>query len=137
MVGLHDPPVFARDYDLVVQLWHLIHGIFLWDYIMTIKFEWEYLTGKRKFQWTLVLYSGIRHSALCSAICSLVFLNVTHRINCQQWVIWTLIFSFTAVTCTSILIALRVNSTWNHNIIIMVFTFGMVLTNLAFLLRCA
>ncbi|KAH9031889.1 hypothetical protein EDB85DRAFT_1300571 [Lactarius pseudohatsudake] len=56
---------------------------FSWDFFTTLDFEWDYITGRRKFRWTLLLYSLSRLGALGTTICNLVGYNVTHQINCQ------------------------------------------------------
>ncbi|KAI9461944.1 hypothetical protein BJY52DRAFT_1185290 [Lactarius psammicola] len=124
MVNFRDPAVIKADFD----------GVFLWDFFTTMGFEWDYITGKRKFRWTLVLYSLSRIGALGTTIGNIVGFNVTHEINCQQWIIWTLITAYTSFACASALIALRVVAIWRRNYLVTGLTIGMWLTNVGFLL---
>ncbi|KAH9962909.1 hypothetical protein BC827DRAFT_179781 [Russula dissimulans] len=133
MVNSHDPVVVQRDYTTLIHLMHFLDGVFLWEFFTSMKFEWEHLTGKKKFKWTLLLYSWSRICAVGGTICNLIGFNVTHSINCQQWITWNLIFNFASFTCASMLNTLRVIAVWNCNIIIAVLVFGMGLASIGFL----
>ncbi|KAH8995892.1 hypothetical protein EDB86DRAFT_1071117 [Lactarius hatsudake] len=134
MVNFHDFDVIRADYTAFVNVMHCLVGVFLWDFFTTLYFEWDYITGRRKFRWTLLLYSLSRLGALGTTICNIVGFNVTHEINCQQWVLWSLIMAFTSVTCASALISLRVVAIWGRNYLVMGLTIGIWLTNVGFLL---
>ncbi|KAH9069416.1 hypothetical protein EDB83DRAFT_2674431 [Lactarius deliciosus] len=134
MVNFHDFEVIRADYAAFVNVMHCLVGVFLWDFFTTLYFEWDYITGRRKFRWTLLLYSLSRLGALGTAICNIVGFNVTHEINCQQWVLWSLITAFMSVTCASALISLRVVAIWGRNYLVMGLTIGIWLTNVGFLL---
>jgi hypothetical protein len=108
MVNFHNPAVIKADFFTLVNFIHCVVGVFLWDFFTTLEFEWEYLAGRRKFQWTLVLYSLSRLGAMGNAIGNLVGFNVTHEINCQLWITFTLILAYTSFACASALIGLRV-----------------------------
>ncbi|KAH8978712.1 hypothetical protein EDB92DRAFT_1908333 [Lactarius akahatsu] len=134
MVDFHDLAVIKADFTAFVNVMHCMVGVFLWDFFTTLDFEWDYITGRRKFRWTLLLYSFSRLGALGTAICNIVGFNVTHEINCQQWVLWSLITAYTSVTCASALITLRVVAIWGRNYLVVGLTIGLWLTNLGFLL---
>ncbi|KAI0270600.1 hypothetical protein BC834DRAFT_967354 [Gloeopeniophorella convolvens] len=134
MTNFHDPAVIQGDALALVKFMHCLDGVFLWDLFTTMGFEWEYLTGKRKYRWTMVLYSLSRLGALGNVFCNLIGFNVTHEINCQQWIIWNLILAYVSFGCASALIALRVVAIWHHNRVVMALTSGMWLTNIGFLI---
>lgn len=134
MVNFHDPAVLKADFIALVNFMHCLDGIFLWDFVTSLGFEWDYITGKKKFRWTLLLYSFSRIGALGNAICNIVGFNVTHQMNCQQWIVWNLILAYTSFACASALIALRVVAIWRHNYVVTGLTIGMWLTNVGFLL---
>ncbi|KAH9162277.1 hypothetical protein EDB89DRAFT_653257 [Lactarius sanguifluus] len=134
MVNFHDLAVIRADYTAFINVLHCLVGVFLWDFFMTLDFEWEYITGRRKFRWTLLLYSLSRLGALGATICNIVGFNVTHQINCQQWILWSLITGYTSFTCASALISLRVVAIWGRNHLVMGLIIGIWLTNVGFLL---
>jgi hypothetical protein len=134
MVDFQNPAVIKADFFALVNFVHFLVGVFLWDFFTTLDFEWEYITGKRKFRWTLLLYSLSRFGAMGNAIGNILGFNVTHQMNCQQLITWTFIMAYTSFTCALALIALRVVAIWRHNYLVMVLTIGMWLTNVGFLL---
>ncbi|KAI0255592.1 hypothetical protein BJV78DRAFT_686538 [Lactifluus subvellereus] len=130
-MGLHVCPPW--DEGAFVNFMHLLGGIFLWDFLTTMGFEWDFIIGKRKYRWTILLYSIGRIGAVGNATSNLVGFEVTHQINCAQWTIWTLILAYISFACASALIALRVIDIWIHNSMITRLTIGMWLTNAGFL----
>ncbi|KAH9062646.1 hypothetical protein EDB83DRAFT_2520140 [Lactarius deliciosus] len=134
MVNFHDPAVIKADTTALVNFLHCLDGVFLWDFFTTLDFEWDYITGRRKFRWTLLLYSLSRLATLGTTICNIVGYNITHQIHCQQWILWSLITAYTSFACASALISLRVFVIWGRNYPVMGLTIGMWLTNVGFLL---
>ncbi|KAI0299052.1 hypothetical protein B0F90DRAFT_1818371 [Multifurca ochricompacta] len=127
MVNFHDPDVIRADFEM---------NLSSWDFVTTIGFEWQFISGKRKYRWTLLLYSFSRIGALGNAICNLVGFNVRHAINCQAWITCNLILAYTSFGCASLLIALRVEiriAIWSHSRLVRALTMGMWLTNVGFL----
>ncbi|KAH9953607.1 hypothetical protein BC827DRAFT_125661 [Russula dissimulans] len=106
-----------------------------WDFLTTLWFEWEFLTGKRKFKWTLLLYSTSRIGAVGAVISSLVGFSSTTSIDCQAWITMNLIIIYTSFACTSVLISLRVIAVWDRHPTIVFLTGGMVIVNIAFMIR--
>ncbi|KAH9056778.1 hypothetical protein EDB87DRAFT_1634889 [Lactarius vividus] len=134
MVDFHDLAVVKADFTAFVNFLHCLVGIFIWDFFTTLDFEWDYIAGRRKFRWTLCLYSLSRLGTLGTTICNIIGFNVTHEINCQQWIHWSLIMAYTSFTCASALISLRVIAIWGRNYLVMGLTIGLWLTNVGFLL---
>ncbi|KAI9454273.1 hypothetical protein F5148DRAFT_1230294 [Russula earlei] len=135
MVNFHDPATLLQDYVDYVHFAHFLHGIYIWEFFTTLKFEWEFLTRKRDFKWTLVLYSTARILALGSVISNLIELNTNHSINCQLWIVLDLIIVYASFACGSVLMAIRVIMIWNRNLIVTILTAGMTLTNIGFLIH--
>jgi len=134
MVNFHDPAVLAAEFTAFINFTHCMDGLFLWEFLISLKFEWEHLTGKRKPKWSFLLYLISRWGALGTVACNVVGFNVTHRINCQQWILSNLIFAYSAFASASLLIALRVIAIWSPNRIVAAVTIGTSLTNIIFLI---
>ena len=54
-----------------------------WEFVTTLDFEWEILTGKRPWKWSFVVYLMARALALMAIICELVGFNLTSKFNCN------------------------------------------------------
>jgi len=134
MVNFHDPKVIAREYVALVNFIHCHDGVFIWEFLISLKFDWEHMSGRRKFRWIYVLYTLSRLGGLGTAICNFIGLDATREINCQLWLTWTLILGFTGFACASLLMALRVIAIWDMNRIVTAVVIGMSLTNIGFLI---
>ncbi|KAH9984308.1 hypothetical protein BJV77DRAFT_199900 [Russula vinacea] len=61
MVNFHDPATIAQDYVGVLKLWHFVDGLFIWEFVTTLDYEWEVIRGKRPYRWTygFVVFFGL------------------------------------------------------------------------------
>jgi hypothetical protein len=108
MVNYHDPVTIAREYAAVVKLWHVVDGIFIWEFFTTLDYEWDVIRGHRPYRWTIWVYSLTRVSTLLAVILNMVGFDTTVPINCQVWVTSEVIFAYLALATASLLIVLRV-----------------------------
>jgi len=62
-------------------------GLFVWEIVVTIPFEWSFVRRLRTPRWSLVLYTGTRISLLLYLLTLVinVFDHDTIRCNPQQW----------------------------------------------------
>ncbi|KAH9990371.1 hypothetical protein BJV77DRAFT_623046 [Russula vinacea] len=134
MVKFHDPNVIQSEAAAVGHISYVLEGIFLWELVTTMNFEWKYVTAERKFKWPLLLHSTCRGCALITVICSIISSNITHEINCQLLTSWNLIFVCGSLSCASLLITIRVVAIWSHNHFVMAVTIAMCVTNIGFLI---
>jgi len=126
--------VITKEYVAFIKFMHCHDGVFIWEFLTSLKFDWEHLTGRRKFRWSYVLYGLSRLGGLGLVICNFVGFDATHEINCQSWIVWTLILGYTSFACASLLMALRVIAIWGMNRIVTAVVVGMSLTNMGFLI---
>ncbi|KAF9535169.1 hypothetical protein CPB83DRAFT_924845 [Crepidotus variabilis] len=40
-----------RDYQILVKMVHVLFGIYVWEFLTSMDFEWDFITGKKKFKW--------------------------------------------------------------------------------------
>ncbi|KAI0270660.1 hypothetical protein BC834DRAFT_524914 [Gloeopeniophorella convolvens] len=112
MVDFHDPAVVQADFVAFVKLIHVTAGLYMWEYLTTLNFEWSYITGERPYRRTIWVYAIGRLASLATAVIFLVSLNVRAKVNCQAMYSISLICSYLAFTCTATLVALRVIAIW-------------------------
>jgi len=117
-VNFNDPVVISRDFSAFVKLLHTVDGLYIWEFVTTLEYEWTVVRGTRPYRWTIWLHSLARVATLVAVIINMIGFDVSKPINCQLWVIFEVIFAYTAVAASSLLIALRVIAIWNRNRIV-------------------
>ncbi|KAI0063346.1 hypothetical protein BV25DRAFT_1990742 [Artomyces pyxidatus] len=126
----------ATDNSLLVtvKLLHVFGGIYIWEWVMTLGFEWDVYTGKRPWRWSFIVYLVCRTLALGGIICSFIGFNLNTEYNCTVWLRFLLVFSYFAIASSSLLILLRGVAIWGRSWYIICFTAGVWLTNIGFAL---
>ncbi|KAH9034494.1 hypothetical protein EDB85DRAFT_1947641 [Lactarius pseudohatsudake] len=100
-------PVAAQLF-VTVKLVHVFGGIYIWEWISTVQFEWEVFTGRRRFRWSFVAYELCRTLCLASITITLIAgFNLLHHFNCEAWFRALLVFSYFSIAFSSLLILLR------------------------------
>ncbi|KAF8496138.1 hypothetical protein F5888DRAFT_1804280 [Russula emetica] len=155
MVNFHDPIVIAREYGEVYRFWGLMDGIFIWEFMITLDYEWSVIRGRRPYRWTIWIYSLIRVATLATVALNIFSLDATTRINCQVChairlrpyarflIAWFLkvaanlqfIFAYLALATSSLLIVLRIIAIWDRKKVIVAFATGVWGINVAFLIQ--
>ncbi|KAF8487413.1 hypothetical protein DFH94DRAFT_26344 [Russula ochroleuca] len=125
MVNYNNPVTIAKDAEAMVKLWHLTDGIFIWEFLTTLHYEWDVIRGHRPYRWTIWVYSLARVTCLLSVILNIVGFDITAEMNCQVWATFLFIFSDVAFISATLLIVLRVIAIWNKTKI--VFAIAMVI----------
>jgi len=136
MVIPRDPSVETHtDWLPLVKVWHVMGGIFLWEFFTTLDYEWSVIRGRRPYRWTIWIYSLTRVAGLMSVILNLVGMSVSTPFNCQLWIAFQLFFCYTSGAAGSLLIVLRIIAIWNRNRFVVVTALGLFGTNVAFFIQ--
>ncbi|KAH9017377.1 hypothetical protein EDB85DRAFT_1874457, partial [Lactarius pseudohatsudake] len=113
-----------------VKLVHVFGGIYIWEWVSTLPFEWEVFTGQRRFRWSFIAYELCRTMALASIITLLAGFNLTHQFNCEAWFRALLVFSYLGVAFSSLLILLRGVAIWGRSLTVLIFTASVWVCNI-------
>jgi hypothetical protein len=65
MANYKDPATIAKGSEAVVKLWHLMDGVYIWQFFTTLDYEWDVIRGHRPYRWTIWVcrfFSEFRHS---------------------------------------------------------------------------
>ncbi|KAF8487391.1 hypothetical protein DFH94DRAFT_25610 [Russula ochroleuca] len=124
MVNFNDPATIALDSETVVKLWHLMDGIFIWEFFSTLDYEWDVIRGNRPHRWTIWVYSVARMTTLVAVILNMIGFNTATEINCLAWSTFLAFFSYIAYLASSLLIVLRIIAIWNKAKIIFAIAMG-------------
>ncbi|KAF8487453.1 hypothetical protein DFH94DRAFT_27877 [Russula ochroleuca] len=131
MVNYHDPATIASESEGVVKLWHLVDGIYIWEFVSNLDYEWDVIRGHRPHKWTIWIYSASRWTTLMAVILNIVGFDTTTKINCQVWITFMTFFAYLAFITASLLIALRVIAIWNKSKIVIAIAMGIWLTDIS------
>ncbi|KAH9159857.1 hypothetical protein EDB89DRAFT_2082914 [Lactarius sanguifluus] len=135
MTNFQDPEVVKADGLAFMKVLYVVGGIYIWEFFTSLWFEWQIITGRRSYRWSIWLYSGCRLSALFAIITIFVGFNVTTPINCRAWLVLVFFFAYSAFVFASALIVLRIVAIWERNWLVCTIAIAAWLVNIAFYIR--
>ncbi|KAI9432550.1 hypothetical protein H4582DRAFT_2083474 [Lactarius indigo] len=115
MTAWESPAVVTAEYFALFKLYHAVCGVLIWEFVVSLGFEFSVFTGKRKFRSSFLLYLGARWCALVSVITVLVGLNPVNRVNCQATAVFVFLFSCLSLSCAEGMVVLRIAAIWGLN----------------------
>ncbi|KAH9969355.1 hypothetical protein BJV74DRAFT_867900 [Russula compacta] len=129
MVDWQNPTTILQELGALVKVIHVVDGVYLWEFICNLGFEWALLSGRRQWRWTAFLYIACRVATISSVVTELVGLNITNQINCKLWTYFVLFFSYAATTFSLSLYALRGIAVWQRLPLVIGLSAAVVLAN--------
>ncbi|KAI0274119.1 hypothetical protein BGY98DRAFT_1117716 [Russula aff. rugulosa BPL654] len=85
-IGPYQCPVMSEQAgSALVTLWHVMGGIYFWEFFTTLDYEWRVIRGRLPHRYTIWLYSLTRVACLLGVILCTFGLDVRTPINCQVW----------------------------------------------------
>ncbi|PIL23356.1 hypothetical protein GSI_14667 [Ganoderma sinense ZZ0214-1] len=114
MVDWKSPEELAKDSASFDRFMHTLLGLYLWEFITSLPFDWQYITGKRKFKWPLIFYFAGRYFLLFALIGIIVAQNVTTPVNCQALYTYNQVFGNATIGLASINLSLRTMAVWSQ-----------------------
>ncbi|KAF8499629.1 hypothetical protein F5888DRAFT_1684101 [Russula emetica] len=115
MTHWRDPTVLTSEDFILIKFIHVLGGVYIWEFLSNLGYEYSIITRERKFTRTFPLYLGCRWCPLFCVIFQFIGSDVVHKINCKAWVIATFTFGYLSLAFASSLIVLRVVALWDHN----------------------
>jgi len=135
MVDFQNPSVIIQDLLSILKLWHALSGLYIWEYFVTLDFEWKVIRGRRPYHWTIWIYSITRLATLLCAIFSMVSMDSSAKFNCQAITVWEFTISYVGFSGASLLIVLRNIAIWNGQKIVIAITTGIWVANIGFFIQ--
>ncbi|KAI0058014.1 hypothetical protein BV25DRAFT_1326767 [Artomyces pyxidatus] len=136
MVNWHDPIVLSEDYLAVTKQAHVFAGIYMWEYATSFDFEWNILTGRRPYRWTIWVYVICRLTALLGWALQLVALDAPSP-NCVALDISFYVIVYISIACASLIIILRISAIWERNRLVMIVSVSIWVASIALNIRGA
>jgi len=116
MVNFRDPDVLFAELLALIKFTHVVNGIYIWEFVSNLDYEWGFIRGHHPHQWTIWIYFVTRLATLMAVIMNLVDLNLTSSVgSCQVLTLVGFSFAYMAFSLSSLLIVLRIIAIWNRN----------------------
>ncbi|KAJ7118687.1 hypothetical protein C8R43DRAFT_90095 [Mycena crocata] len=103
------------DSGIFIKLQHALLGLYAWEWIISLPFDWEVATGRKPFRWPLIFYFANRYLLLAAMAGIAVALDSTTEINCQAIYAFNQFAGDAAVGLASINLSLRTMAIWSQN----------------------
>ncbi|PAV15447.1 hypothetical protein PNOK_0921100 [Pyrrhoderma noxium] len=120
MVDWQSLPEIQKDGLVFSKLIHCLLGIYLWEFFISLPFDFDFILRRKAFKWPLIFYFAGRYSLLFALIGIAIALNVTQEVNCQSLYIFDQVFGNSAIGFASINLSLRTIAVWSQSIYIVI-----------------
>ncbi|KAG1776764.1 hypothetical protein EV702DRAFT_970981 [Suillus placidus] len=135
MVDWHSQNTLVANAEAFSKFMHVLFGLYIWEFVSSLDFDWQFISGKRRFRWPLIFYFSGRYSLLFALIGISIALNVTTEVNCQALYTFNQIFGNTAIGLASINLSLRTMAVWSQNKYVVTTLVLIILGHWSFLLH--
>ena len=108
------PAELIRDTAAFTNLQHGLLGLYAWEFLCTLEFDWAIVTGKTRFRWPLLLYFASRYILLFGLIGIAIALDTTKPINCHALYAYIQFSCDAAAGLASIIFSLRTIAIWSR-----------------------
>ncbi|KAJ7741926.1 hypothetical protein DFH07DRAFT_836996 [Mycena maculata] len=123
------------DSTIFVKLMHACLGVYVWEWFISLQFDWEVLTGRKRFRWPLIFYFANRYLLLGAMAGIAIALDSTTEINCQALYTFNQFAGDAAVGLASINLSLRTLAIWSQNLWIKIFLTVVILGHWSLILQ--
>ncbi|KAF7307166.1 hypothetical protein MIND_00510200 [Mycena indigotica] len=107
-----------KDAAVFVKFQHALLGVYAWEWFISLPFDWQVLTGRKRFRWPLIFYFANRYLLLGALIGIAIGFDTFQEINCQSLFTFNQFAGDAAVGLASINLSLRTLAIWSQNMYI-------------------
>ncbi|KAI0256385.1 hypothetical protein BJV78DRAFT_1350046 [Lactifluus subvellereus] len=111
----NDPARAIAYYFALANFVHFLGGLYIWEFVTNLGYEYAIITGKRKLTRSFPLYLGCRWFPLIAIVVQFIGFDSSHENDCQAMVTMTFAFAYLSFLFSSALIILRISALWQHN----------------------
>ncbi|KAJ7060972.1 hypothetical protein C8F01DRAFT_1253447 [Mycena amicta] len=129
------PAELAKDAAVFVKLQHALLGLYAWEWFISLPFDWEVLTGRKRFRWPLIFYFANRYLLLGALIGIAVAFDTFTEVNCQSLFTFNQFAGDAALGLASINLSLRTIAIWSQNVYIKVMLVVIILGHWSLILQ--
>ncbi|KAJ8089629.1 hypothetical protein PM082_014887 [Marasmius tenuissimus] len=95
-------------------------GLYAWEWVITLDFEWEFVSGRRKFRWPMIFYFYARYAVLALFAGIIVARFIDHPINCNVLFAFITSLGTTALGAASLNLAIRSMAVWGNDRLVVI-----------------
>ncbi|TCD71940.1 hypothetical protein EIP91_000072 [Steccherinum ochraceum] len=114
------PQELAKDAEAFARLMHALLGLYIWEFVTSLPFDWDFVIGRKKFRWPMVFYFANRYFLLFALIGIAIALNVTEEVNCQALYTYNQVFGNASIGLASINLSLRTMAVWSQSLYVVI-----------------
>ncbi|KAI0784015.1 hypothetical protein C8Q75DRAFT_406595 [Abortiporus biennis] len=115
MTDWSDPAVQEAEGAALTKMSYVICGVYFWEFVITLDFDWEYISGRRKFRWPMTFYFLNRYAALIAYAVLVAVISATGPVNCNAlWKTCTIAGNLcVSFACANL--SVRMMAIWEQN----------------------
>ncbi|KZW01415.1 hypothetical protein EXIGLDRAFT_830127 [Exidia glandulosa HHB12029] len=121
MVSWQDPYVLAMSARAFILSVHTMFGVYVWEFLTSLDFDWAVITGRKKLNASIVIYWLARYCTLIALVIGIRICNVLEPTDCETWNFVLHSFAYGSTGFLSGLLFLRVAALSQRNIYVMSF----------------
>ncbi|KAG7098375.1 hypothetical protein E1B28_000333 [Marasmius oreades] len=136
-VDWHSPVEITHNSTSFGNLLHVLLGLYIWEWLTSLDFEYKLLIGEHKFRWPLIFYFLNRYMVFICLIAFTVSLNIQQPLDCQGLYVFiqTMGGLSAGLACASL--AIRTIAVWRNDLYVVVGLTLLIMGHWAFILHNA
>ncbi|OCH84480.1 hypothetical protein OBBRIDRAFT_401328 [Obba rivulosa] len=134
MVEWSSPEAIASAGGVYKDFVHALFGLYIWELLISMKFDYEYLVGKRRFKWPMTFYFLNRYLMFANFLGIILWTDITNPLNCVALFICIQVFANLSLGLAGINLALRTMAIWKMSRYIVVPLAAVIVGHLSLLL---
>ncbi|KAF8191228.1 hypothetical protein BJ912DRAFT_964587 [Pholiota molesta] len=109
-----DPAVIMESGKVFGASSLVLTGVAIWDVLSTLWFEWQVISGKRKFKWPMIIYEVARISMLLHIFAMMINRNPLQKVPCNQLIFMAKFGDALGTFMASLILILRTRAVWHQ-----------------------
>ncbi|KAF8652372.1 hypothetical protein AX16_004400 [Volvariella volvacea WC 439] len=115
MPDWNSPEEIQRNAFAFVNFIHVLFGLYIYEWFISLNFDWDFIKGERRFRWPMIFYFANRYLLLFAMIGIIIGLDTETEVNCQPLFTFNQIAGDAAVGLASINLSVRTMAVWSYN----------------------
>ncbi|KNZ78657.1 hypothetical protein J132_10762 [Termitomyces sp. J132] len=135
MPDWRSPQELQKEELIFSKFTHALFGLYIYEWFISLDFEWQFISRKKQFRWPLIFYFAGRYLLLCAMIGIAISLDTTTKINCQALYTFTQLAGNSSVGLASINLSIRTMAVWSRDRYIIGFLVVLILGHWSLILQ--